>query len=65
MTWYQFLSDRKLKSGEAKQFEYRKPLCMCGGSLLRVAERDGKWPYHWKPWGWHCNSCGSLWLEYT
>ncbi len=61
MWWY--LPDRRLTAAEAKSQPKDKTCLACGGRLLRLAERESRFPYHWFPCGYVCSSCNNMFVE--
>jgi uncharacterized protein with PIN domain len=64
VTW-KYIEDRRLSPAEARSQPKDKRCVMCGGVLLRLAEREATKPYHWIPCGWVCANCNIPYMVMT
>lgn len=62
VTWL-FQPDRRLSAGEARSQPKDKTCVLCGGLLLRLADRQKSPPYRWRPVGFICDMCNGVYLE--
>jgi hypothetical protein len=63
-TWL-YSADRRLTPAEARSQPIEKTCLLCGGVLLRLAERTLAPDYRWKPNGRICATCNAMYLEFT
>jgi hypothetical protein len=64
MAMWAYVPDRKLTKRQIETLSERgsRSCFACGGKLLRVAEREAAFPYHWLPNGWICSHCNAMWM---
>jgi len=60
---WSYLADRRLTPSEANNLYKGRQCLFCQGTLLRVAERDLRFPYAWHPSGYVCNACNAMFME--
>lgn len=61
-TWL-YAADRRLTVAEQNSQPRDKTCLLCGGRLLRLAERETYRPYQWVPTGYVCSACNGVYLE--
>ena len=60
MPMWQYLADKKLTIPQLLLLEQDRKCRACAAHLLRLAEREAEWPYHWKPFGYRCSKCNTM-----
>ncbi len=55
--------DRRLTKHEEHSQAIDRTCLLCGGKLLRLAEREPFRPYTWKPCGYVCGSCNTVYVD--
>ena len=63
MGYRKFLPDKRVAAANVKNLVVDRTCFDCNAFLLRVAERDRRHPYHWKPRGYICSKCNTMYLE--
>lgn len=60
-TWL-YTPTRRLGVHEERALPQEKECLACKGKLLRLAERDESFPYHWRPAGYICMKCNACYI---
>ena len=63
MAWWLFTGDRRLSRTEVLDLRKERRCYGCDGFLLRLAEREPRYPYRWLPMGYICEACNHTYLE--
>jgi len=57
MGMWMYTQFRRLTPREMREMPKQKTCLVCGGALLRTAERATSFPYPWLPNGYVCSKC--------
>jgi hypothetical protein len=63
VTWL-YQADRRLTPAEQRSQPIDRTCLLCGGVLLRLAEREPDGKYRWRPNGRICATCNAMYLEF-
>ncbi len=63
MPVWMYLADKRLTIPQMLLMQQDRKCRACSAFVARVAERDGSFPYRWRPVGYRCTKCNVCYMS--